>query len=193
MRPPLRLISGGRTRRLTFDGRLVVIAPTGAPPFDLDARVLEEDTFRIMSADPEWAPPEVHPLRLMNELQHYEPERPGSVVVQAGQPLRMLAIVHDVNCDPTWRAEWIAAALRQVMREVARRRLQALGLPLLGRQFGRMPRAAWADLLAGVLADMREPYPRRLWLMVSDLADVDVVFQALRDSLLAARHPQGEI
>ncbi len=129
----------------------------------------------------------------MNELQHYEPDRPGSVVVQAGRPLRLLAIVHDVNCDPTWRAEWIATALRQVMREVARRRLQALGLPLLGRQFGRMPRAVWTDLLAGALADMRAPCPRRLWLMVSDLADVDVVFQTLRDRLFADCHPRGDI
>ncbi len=193
MRPPLRIISGGRTRRLTFDGRLVVIAPAGPPPFDLDARVFEEDTFCIMSADPEWAPPEVHPLRLMNELQHYEPDRPGSVVVQAGRPIRLLAVVYDVNCDPSWRVEWVAAALRQIMQEAAKRRLYSLGLPLLGRQHGRMPRAAFLDLLAGVLADRRSYVPRRLWLMVSAPVDVAPVFRALRDRLLSPRHPRGDI
>ncbi len=179
----LKVVDGGRTRRLGWDGGAIIVAPTDAPPFDLDARVFEEDTFRIMSADPQWAPPEVHPIRLMHELQRYEPDQPGSVVVQAGRPMGLLAIVHDVNCDPTWRAAWIATALRQIMHAAARFHLQSLGLPLLGRQHGRMPRTAFIDLLVGVLKNRRSSYPWRLWLMVSDPADVDVVFAALRDRL----------
>ncbi len=192
-RPLLRVIAGGRTRCLYYDGGLIVVAPADTPPFVVDARVVEEDTFRIMSAAPEWAPPEVHPLQLMNELQHYESDRPGSVVVQAGRPIRLLAVVYDLDCDPSWRVEWVAAALRQIMREAAKRRLYSLGLPLLGRQHGRMPRAAFVDLLAGVLADRRSHVPRRLWLMVSAPVDVIPVFRALRDRLFSPRHPRGDI
>lgn len=191
-RAQLKVVDGGRTRRLDWDGGTIIVAPADAPPFDLDARVFEEDTFRIMNADPQWAPPEVHPVRLMHELQRYEPDPPGSVVVQAGRPLRLLAVVHDVNCDPTWRAAWIEMALRQIMRTAARLRLQSLGLPLLGRQHGRMPRAAFADLLAGVLMDRRTCPPRRLWLMVSVPADVEVVFPVLRDRLRSRRRTQGD-
>ena len=182
-RARLRFISGGRTRRLHLAGRSIVFAPADTPPFDLDARVFEEDTFRIMSAAPQLAPPEVHPVRLMNDLQRYEPDRPGSVVVQAGHPLRLLAIVHDVNCEPIWRPEWIKAALRNVMRAAGRHRLLALGLPLLGRRHGRLPRSVFVALLAGVLAGSTGRYPRRLWLIVSDPASTGIVFQALRDRL----------
>ena len=188
----MKVIDGGRTRRLCWDDCTIVVAPADTPPFDLDARVFEEDTFRIMSAAPEWAPPAVHPVRLMHELQHYAPDPPGSVVVQAGRPMRLLAIVHDVNRDPTWRAAWIEAALRQIMQEAARFRLHAMGLPLLGRQHGRMPRAALGDLLAGVLMDRRARYPRRLWLMAAAPADGKVVFAALRDRLGTDGKLQGQ-
>ena len=182
-RADLRLISGGRTRRLHLNGRAITVAPADTPPFDLDARVFEEDTFRIMSAAPVWAPPETHPLRLMHELRRYEPNPPGSVVIQAGRPLRLLAIVHDVNCDPTWRPGWIETALGNVMQAAAQHRLDALGLPLLGRQHGRLPRSAFVDLLTRVLAGSAGIHPRRLWLIVSDPESVGIVFQALKDRL----------
>ncbi len=188
----LKVVDGGRTRRLCWQGRTIIVAPADVPPFDLDARVFEEDTFRIMSADPQWAPPEVHPVRLMHELQRYEADPPGSVVVQAGRPMRLLAIVHDVNCDPTWRAAWIATALRQIMQAAARFHLQSLGLPLLGRQHGRMTRTSFIDLLAVVLRNRRSRHPRRLWLMVSDTTDVEVVFRILRDRLHSCRRVQGD-
>ena len=192
-RPMLRVIAGGRTRRLWADGCSIVVAPVDTPPFDLDARVVEEDTYRILSADPECAPTDVHPVRLMHELQQYRPDRPGSVVVQAGRPMRLLAVIHDVNQEPTWRAVWIEAALRQVMREAARRRVHSLGLPLLGRQHGRMPRVAFVDRLARVLTGHRAHNPRRMWLMVPALADVGIVFRALQIRLFSRRQNERGI
>ena len=182
-RAGLRVLPGGRTRRLQVAQRLIAIAPAGRPPFDLDARVFEEDTFRIMSAAPEWAPSVEHPIRIMHDLQGYRPDRPGDLVVQAGRPMRLLAIVHDVNCEPIWRPEWIAAALRHMLQAAERHRLISIGLPLLGRRHGRMSRCAFADLLADVLAESSGFYPRRLWLIVSGPRSADVVHQALETRL----------
>ncbi len=182
-RARLRVLPGGRTRRLQLAQRLIAIAPVDSPPFDLDARVFEEDTFRIMSAAPEWAPPAEHPIRIMHDLQSYRPDRPGDLVVQTGRPMRLLAIVHDVNCEPTWRPEWIAAALRNMLLTADRHRLVSIGLPLLGRQHGSMPRSDFADLLADALSEGSGCYPRRLWLIVSGPQSAGRVFQALETRL----------
>ncbi len=182
-RARLRVLEGGRTRRVRLAQCLIAIAPVDTPPFDLDARVFEEDTFRIMSAAPEWAPPLEHPIRIMNDLQRYRPDRPGDLVVQAGHPMRLLAIVHDVNCEPTWRPEWISAALRNLLQAADRHRLVSIGLPLLGRQHGSISRSEFANLLADVLAAKSACYPRRLWLIVSGPRSADVVFRALEARL----------
>ncbi|MDJ0812061.1 MAG: hypothetical protein QNJ48_14085 [Desulfobacterales bacterium] len=182
-RARLRVLPGGRTRRLRLAQRLIAIAPADNPPFDLDAQVFEEDTFRIMSAAPQWAPPVEHPIRIMHDLQGYRPDRPGDLVVQAGRPTRLLAIVHNVNCEPTWRPEWIAAALRNMLQTAERHRLISIGLPLLGRQHGNMSRSGFADLLADVLAENSGFHPRRLWLIVSGLRSADVVYHALETRL----------
>ncbi len=51
-RPPLRLIHGGRSNRTTQGVVHVVMAPREQPPFAVDAIVVEEDTYLVLSADP---------------------------------------------------------------------------------------------------------------------------------------------
>jgi hypothetical protein len=64
----------------------------------------------MMSASPTVCEPDIHPIRLMTDVINAEPEPIGSVVVRKGNPLRFLAIVHDVNQEPTWREEWVVIA-----------------------------------------------------------------------------------
>ncbi len=179
-RAGLRLIPGGRTRRLRLAGRTIVLAPEKDLPFDLDALVFEEDTYRIMSAEPEWAPPEEHPLRIMHDLHRYAPDRPGTVVVQAGRPLRLLAIVHDVNCEPTWRREWVAAALHNVFRAAVRHGLVSIGLPLLGSRHGRLETRTFVDLLGAASANNPGRLPLRLWVIVPDPESGRIMFEGLK-------------
>jgi hypothetical protein len=162
----LRLLPGGRQVTARLDRLLVAAAPEDAPPFPVAGRAFEEDTFLVMSADPRVAEPEIHPLRLMRELANVRPAAPGGVVVRPGAPMRFLAIVHDLNQDPTWREEWVAGALQALLGAVEARRLAALALPLLGTRHGRLAPERFGALLAAALRSRPPRHLRRLWLVV---------------------------
>jgi hypothetical protein len=167
VREKLQVIDGGLRRETKYGSLRIVAAPSSSRPFGIDALVVEEDTWLIMSAEPQIAAPEEHPIRLMTDVINAEKEAVGTVRVRTGDPLRFLAIVHDVDCEPTWREEWIRSALTHVFSEAARRRLAAVGLPLLGTRHGRLTVARFAELLASVLPAVDAPSLSRLWLIAA--------------------------
>ena len=171
MRARLEVIPGGRH----VSGRLgtlhVVVARDDDPPFSVDAAVFEEDTWLALSTVSPIVRAPGHPVRVMTSVWESEPEAPGSVVVRSGSPLRLLAIVHDLNADPTCTEDWVAAALSGVFHEARERGVQAIKLPLLGTQHGRLPAPRFMAVLREVLGDFLSSAPadqltlRRLWLV----------------------------
>jgi hypothetical protein len=146
----------------------VVIAPADEPPFRVDAEVVEEDTFLVLSAGPEPIEPDAHRLRVLQAAHEAEPLPPGTVVARAGTPVQLLAVVHDLVQDPTWREEWVGVALAGVLREVRARRMRALAVPVLGARHGRMPAATFAGLLRSALESDAPPSLARLWLQAAE-------------------------
>ena len=181
---PLRLIDGGLHREASFQNLRIVAAPEKAAPFNVDGIAFEEDTWLVMSADPKVCEPQEHPIRLMTELIETKPEPVGSVLIQGGQPLRLLAIVHDVNQEPTWQEAWIESALREIFRKAERRRLRAIGLPLIGTLHGRLKNQRFAVLLGRVLRQTTLNRLKRLWLITSATITthiIEMLEAALRD------------
>lgn len=174
-RTKLRLIQGGLHSEISFGPVRIIAAPENIPPFELNARAYEEDTWLVMSADPKGCEPEVHPIRLMTELMETKPEPVGSVIVKGGNPLRFLAIVHDVNRDPTWKEEWIQSALEGVFREVEQRKIRAIGLPLLGTLHGRLETRRFLALLGRVLKQKTFNHLKRLWLIVPAKTNSEII------------------
>ena len=172
---PLRLIDGGLHCETSFHHLRIVAAPVNAAPFDVDAIAFEEDTWLVMSADPKICEPQEHPIRLMTDLIETKPEPVGSVLIQGSQPLRFLAIVHDVNQEPTWKEEWIESALREIFRKAERRRLQAIGLPLIGTLHGRLNNQRFAALLGLVMQQTAFDHLKRLWLITSLTITSDII------------------
>ena len=91
----------------------VVAAPYNRPPFKVDALAVEEDTFLVMSADRKVHDTREPLIRIMTRVIETQPKDPGSVFVKGGSPLRFLAIVHDLNEEPTWREEMLLRHGRQ--------------------------------------------------------------------------------
>jgi hypothetical protein len=172
---PLRLIDGGLHRETSFHQLRIVAAPEKAAPFDVDGFVFEEDTWLVMSADPKVCGPQEHPIRLMTDLIETKPEPVGSVLIQGSQALRFLAIVHDVNQEPTWQEEWIESALQEIFRKAERRQLQAIGLPLIGTLHGRLKDQRFAVLLGRVLQQTTIHHLKRLWLITSPTITTDII------------------
>ena len=167
-RRTLRLIRGGHCFEISFGSLLVVAAPEGRPPFAVDAVAAEEDTFLVLSAEPVVREPKVHPVRLWTQAIEAQPERPGSVLVRGKRPLRLLAIVHDLNREPSWREEWIASALDGIFREAERRKLQSIALPLLGAKHGSLEKQRFVMLLRRALKRTAPRCLKRLWLVMPD-------------------------
>lgn len=147
----------------------VFLGPRGDQPFPVDAVVLEEDTFLVLSAPPQPTEPQTeHPIRMMTALMEVEPRPPGSIVVRERTPVEILAIVHDLDSEPSWREEWIAEALDHVFAECERRRITHLGLEMLGTVHGSLQRPRFLQVLRRALARTESKTLERVWLIAPE-------------------------
>lgn len=120
-------------------------------PLDVDAVVIEDDTYSVLSADPEFHEPTEHPLRIWTAAHEAVPAPPGTVAVRSGEPLKLLAVVHDLAEDPTWKEEWVASALLEIFEQADRLEIRSLALPVLGAVHGRLPVERFVLLLRQAL------------------------------------------
>jgi hypothetical protein len=153
----------------------IVRAPRRATlVFLVDAVVVEDDTHLVLGADP--LPRETHeePGQLLENARANIQPVPGTLVVRGGQPIRLHAIVHALDKEPSWREEWVASALREVFREVEARELRSLSLPFLGCVHGSLAPDRFVELLRDALAEAGVEQLAEVWLTVpSDIA-VDI-------------------
>ncbi len=138
----LRLI---KTERSAGGG--ITVAPYPNPPFAVQCLVLEEDTwFALSSPARVFASPE-HPIRVMTDAWEAQPAEPGSVHVRGRYPFRLLAVVHDLSLDPSWRRDWIETAISRSLEVARELGFTAIGVEPLGAVHGRFPIADFDDLL----------------------------------------------
>lgn len=164
---PKPLQARGQRRSEIWMGSVrLFVAPREWPPFLADALVEEEDTYLVLSADPEVQETWQEPGELMAELLKTKPAIPGSVIVKEGRPLSILAIVHDLSRDPSWKEEWVVSALDGILREAQRRKLRSLALPLLATLHGSLDRQRFLSLLREALERSSPENLARLWLVV---------------------------
>jgi hypothetical protein len=143
----------------------VTLAPPDGP---VEAIVLEEDTWLVLSAEPEVKPPAQGMVRIMTELLKAEPKIPGSVLVEGGEPLRILAVVYDLAEEPLCRPEWVGEALQGVLAVAEEKGVATLALPLLGVRHGRLPVARFVELLAEAVRTTPPHRLCRVWLMAKE-------------------------
>ncbi|MFQ5744428.1 MAG: hypothetical protein ACE5HV_12690 [Acidobacteriota bacterium] len=167
-RSKLRLVAGGKSRCARVGPVRIIAAPAQESPFPLEAVAAEEDTWLVLSTDSRIIEQHDHPIRVMTEVWEAAPEKPGEVVVKPGRPLRLLAVVHDFNADPTFREEWVASALDGIFEETARRELASIGLPLLGTLHGTLQPAAFLALLETAIERAGAQAPERVWLILQE-------------------------
>lgn len=164
--PRLRLITGGMATRWRVGNVAIGLAALEAPIPPLDAVVIEDDTFLVLGAAPIIREPAQEIQEIERELLDFEPPAPGSVLVRRGKPLELLAIVHELEHTPSWRAEWVAAALKGVLQQAAQHQLKTVAMPLLGTVHGRLPEREALGLLFDALGHTAHSYPQELWLAV---------------------------
>jgi hypothetical protein len=160
------MIRGSYPFRLSFGSIDIVAAPKDSPPFSIDAVVVEEDTFLVLSADPEVRNPHKHFVQIMTNVINTRPEKPGNVLVKGKHPLLLLAIVHDLNQEPSWREKWIESALNEIFRVIESQGLKSIALPLLGTLHGSLEKQRFIVLLWHALNRISAHHLKRIWLVV---------------------------
>jgi hypothetical protein len=146
-------------------GVRLVASALDQPPFPVDAVVAEEDTYLVLSAETDLQIPAEHPLRVLTAAHESEPQPPGSVVVRSGQPLELLAVVHDLSSETSCQEEWVVTALEEILRQTDRLRLRSIALPLLGAVHGVLEPSRCAELLWAVLVAAEPATLERIWLV----------------------------
>jgi hypothetical protein len=78
----------------------------------------------------------------------------------------LLAIIHDLNQEPSWKEEWVASALDGIFQEAESCKIRSLALPLLGTLHGSLERQRFLALLQDALERRSPRHLTRLWLVV---------------------------
>jgi hypothetical protein len=175
----VQLVSDDYGRALIFRGVRIAAAAENRPPFPVAAVALEEDTNLLLSVPPVIRAPAESFGELVQDMASFQSFEPGTVVVQDGSPLRLLAIIHDIEREPTWKEGWVKHALFGLLEEIERRRLDSLCLPVLGSLHGEMATARFARLLRRALEKRPPARLRRIWALVPE-ADIDPFLRAFR-------------
>ncbi len=174
-KPEFKLIQGKFHCSMSFGSVRIVAAPESVPPFAVEARVYEEDTWLIISAKPETCEPAENLIRLMTEIIEVEPEKVGKVLVKNGNPLRFLAIVHDVDQDRTCKEEWVEMALKEVFLKAEKLRLRSISIPLIGTLHGKLEKSRFLVLLSRALMQTTFNLLERVWLITPKGSGFDML------------------
>lgn len=158
-----------------METRIIVTLRSDAFSPNVGAIVEEEDTYLVLSADPTATPPAESPDRLLQRAQASIARAPGSVHVRGGSPPVLLAVVHDLDREPSWQESWIASALDAILEQVESSGFRAVALPLLGTVHGTLDPRRSAELLADALDRPTAHHLAELWLVVRHRLDPAVL------------------
>ena len=139
-----------------------------------DALVREEDTYLVMSSDVGFELVHDPPDRLGKQAATVEPKALGAVHVKETAPPQLLAIVHDLDREPSWSESSIELALRNVLDLAAERHLGRIALPILAFRYG-MTVLRFVDLLNAAISERPTLYPNEIGVILPADVDADVL------------------
>ena len=167
----LTVLEGGRDKQVVVNTLPLQVVSDAQPSLPVDVRVFEEDTYLVLTVDPIMRYTEEHPIRLMTKVAESKPHKPGSLVINKNS---WYAVVHNVDKDPTWEEEWIEKVYRQVIMLAEIKRLQTIGLPLLGSVHGNFPEEQSLALLIKIVNSTSFQSLKKILILVpyTDLIDI---------------------
>lgn len=162
----LQLVWDINLSRVRINDIDIVVAPKTVSLFDIDAVVEEQDTALILSEPGNITEPDNKPpWFLANKLESQALLKPGSVIKRDGKTIRLLAIVHDLDREPSWSSEWIAQALDNIIKFSHKQGISSFQLPVLGAKHGRFNIEEFLQLL--VIAIKKDKGQlKKIWLVV---------------------------
>ena len=153
---------------LELGGLTVVAPPRDYPPFACQAMVEEQDTHLTLGEQTVLTDPGKPTWYLAHTVERDEGYALGSVISKGEKPLRLLAVVHDLDQEPTCTPAAVKQAYQAIMDIVAQRKLTSLALPLLGTVHGKVAASHSLQLLCEAIHQGFPKQLQQLWLMLAE-------------------------
>lgn len=164
----MKLIWDSSQFKVQLNNTDIYIAPENCPPFLIQALVEEQDTSLILH--PSDTIPEYKDSRpswyLANTQELQNVYNTGEVIVKSTNPIRLLSVVYDLDCECICHLRWIKIALNNIFKICQNRSITSLGLPVLGALHGNIDAQTFVDLLAEKIQHKESECPQQLWLIV---------------------------
>jgi len=139
--------------------------PDTDPPFDPDAIVLEEDTSLVLTPDPTIRESSVSQFKALMDLYQLEEHEVGSVVLRNKVPLQLLAVVHNLDEEPSCSKQAVTLALAASLDLCEKRGLEQVAFQPLGCVHGKLDYSWFRRLLLAELAQREDQGLTKVWLL----------------------------
>jgi len=120
-----------------------------------DVVVEEQDTNLVLGNSPVIMDTIESFPALVKKMEQQIHEIPGNVIVKQTIPIRLIAIVYDVEHTPISKESWIEKALQNVMIQCDKYKIKTLAMPLLGTSYGKLKEEISMQLLLDSLNQNR--------------------------------------
>jgi len=164
----LQLIWNVDRFRRQFLNTEIAVASSHFAPFDVDAIVEEQDTSLVLGESNEIKDPGNKPVwYFANKLQSYAALTPGEIIVRKSRPLRIQAIVHDLDQEPTCREHWIQQTIEKIFTVTDTHNIHAMQMPMLGTRYSDVEITWFLQLVLETIA-LQKPGLNKLWLKTTE-------------------------
>lgn len=164
-----------------INGVEIAVAPPHLAPFKTDALIEEQDTALVLGESEEIRDPGEKPAwYLANKLESQVLLTPGEVIVRDTTPLRLQAVVHDLDAVPSCSELWIFQAIQQVFEIAGSRGFASLQIPMLGCRFSNLQTGQFLGILLQIITRQRPSPINKLWLLSTE-QDCEAVFAELAE------------
>ena len=102
------------------------------------------------------------------------------MVVRDTIPLRLQAVVHDLDAEPSSNELWIFQAVQQIFEIADSRGIASLQIPPLGCRFSNLQTGQFLDILLEIITRQRPSPINKLWLLSTE-QDCEAVFNELSE------------
>jgi len=141
----------------------LAIVPNSLVPLPVDIQVFEEDTHLVLTVNPDRRYTEEHPIRLMTRIIETKPRKPGSIITNN---TTWYAIIHDLDAEPSCQQKWIEDAYHTVLNLGETKRVQKLGLPLLGSVHGNFPPEQSLKILIQIIKSLTFQHLKKILILL---------------------------
>jgi hypothetical protein len=136
----------------------IIIRFTETDPalLQVDVVVEEQDTNLILGKSPVIMDTIESFPALVKKMEQQIHEIPGNVIVKESIPIRLVAIVYDVEHTPICKESWIEEALQNILMQCDKYKIKTLAMPLLGTSYGKLKEETTMQLLQDSLIQNRK-------------------------------------